>query len=78
MVSFQTVVRFIVNYIPYGKEIESSVKGPYFYNEQVYRDEEDSRETDIEKGNTDCTYNEPDENCITKNNEYKFTSLQVV
>jgi len=74
MFSFQTVVRFIVNYIPYGKEIESSVKGPYFYNDQVYRDEEDGREADLEKGVTECIYN--------NNNDVNYlndsTSLQGV
>lgn len=79
MLSLQTVVRFIVNYIPYGKEIESSVKGPYFYNDQVYRDEEDSREFDLEKGIVDnklCNNSESTDN--VKDFDIDTTTLQVV
>lgn len=77
MISFQTVVRFIVNYIPYGKEIESSVKGPYFYNNQVYRDEEDSY--DLEKGITNNNFcNETEYNNDVNELNVDTTTLQVV
>jgi hypothetical protein len=58
MISLETIIHFIRYYIPYGKEIKSSAQGPYFYNEQVYRDEESyyssNTENDIELGITDA------------------------
>ena len=78
MFSLQTVVRFIVNYIPYGKEIESSIKGPYFYNNQVYRDEEDSCKDDLERGVTDCTENTSNIDYENQDTENNPTVLQAV
>ena len=41
---------YLLNFIPYGEEIKASIRGPYFYNDQVYRDEEDYNNIDLEKG----------------------------
>ena len=40
----------LLNFIPYGEEIKASIRGPYFYNDQVYRDEEDYHNIDLEQG----------------------------
>lgn len=62
MFSITTVIKFIASYIKsgygYGEEVEASMKGPYFYNDQIYRDEDgyyssgsnSSNEIDLELG----------------------------
>lgn len=49
MFSMNTLL-YILNFIPYGKEIKASIQGPYFYHDQVYRDEEGYYDVDLEKG----------------------------
>ena len=54
MFSFNSLF-YLLNFIPYGEEIKASIRGPHFYNDQVYRDEEDYNNIDLEKG-LGCNY----------------------
>lgn len=64
MFSITTVIKIITSYIKsgygYGEEVEASMKGAHFYNDQIYRDEDgyyssgsgsnSSNEIDLELG----------------------------
>ena len=40
----------ITEFIPYGRGIRAAIHGPYFYNDQIYRIEDEYDECDLEKG----------------------------
>ena len=52
MFSLNSILYFL-EFIPYGKEIKASICGRHFYDNQIYRDEEEYEKynsQDLEKG----------------------------